>query len=166
MNVKFKHQGMMVFIGYSTSINKDEGTIKCPIIWEEFNQRFKDILNHQPPKNELEQAVFDYGIGTYGICIDSSDHFDYWICGRYEGGSIPQGLKLITFLESDWAIFETKGKLPDSIQSLTSQILNDWFKNEGKNHLPKKIAMIEVYPSLDMDSDEYESKILVPIINK
>ena len=64
------------------------------------------------PETPVEQAIIEHGIGMFAICDKRDGCFEYWIAGLYQGGEVPEGLKLYTFEESDWAMFSAKGPLP------------------------------------------------------
>ena len=51
----------------------------------------------------MEQALLENRIGRFAICEQKADCFEYWIAGLYRGGAVPEGLKLYSFPESDWA---------------------------------------------------------------
>ena len=86
--------------------------------------------------------------------------------GVYKGGEVPEGLKLYTFPESDWAMFSAKGPLPGSLQTLNTYVWQEWYPNEGKKFMGNGNAMLEVYSAGDMQSPDYECGIWVPITAK
>ena len=72
----------------------------------------------------------------YAICDEKEGSFEYWIAGLYMGGEVPEGLKLYTFPESDWAVFSAKGALPKSLQDLR-QHRTKILQNSGKSGIIK-----------------------------
>ena len=76
---------------------------------------------------------------------------------------MPEGLKLYTFPESEWAMFSAKGALPKSLQDLNTQVWQEWYPNEGQKYKDNGNAMLEVYSPGDMKSPDYECGIWVPI---
>ena len=68
-----------------------------------------------------------------------------------------------SFPESDWAMFSARGPLPGSLQTLNTQIWQEWYPNEGQKYMGNGNAMLEVYSSGDMKSPDYECGIWVPI---
>ena len=66
----------------------------------------------------MEKAILENEIGMFAICAGSDNGFAYWIAGLYRGGAVPEGLELYAFPESEWAVFTTKGPMPDSLQTL------------------------------------------------
>ena len=80
----------------------------------------------------MEQALLENRIGRFAICEQTADCFEYWIAGLYRGGAVPEGLKLYSFPESDWAVFSAKGPLPGSLQTLNTYIWQTWYPAEGQ----------------------------------
>ena len=117
------------------------------------------------PENAVEKAILENGIGMYAICAESEKGFTYWIAGLYQGGEVPEGLELYSFPASEWAVFTTKGPMPDSLQALTTQVWQEWFPTEGKNRQANDMATLEVYSAGDPQSADYECGIWVPIKN-
>lgn len=111
----------------------------------------------------MEKAVLENGIGGFAICEEKEGCFEYWIAGLYKGGEVPEGLGLYTFPEGDWAMFSSKGPLPDSLQALNTYVWQQWYPNEGKQYLCNGNAMLEVYMPGDMQSPDYECGIWVPV---
>ena len=76
---------------------------------------------------------------------------------------MPEGLKLYTFPESDWAMFSAKGPLLGSLQELNTRVRQEWYPGEGQKYKGNGNAMLEVYSNGDMQSPDYECGIRVPI---
>ena len=38
----------------------------------------------------------------------------------------------VTFAKGTWAVFPIKGKLPESLQTVNTQVWNDWVPNNGE----------------------------------
>lgn len=123
MNVKYERKSAMTFIGFSTSISPKEGYIKCPEFWDkEYSQKYARLWQTMKPETQDEKAIFENGIGMFAICDEKDGFFEYWIAGLYKGGEVPNGFKLYTFPESEWAMFSTKGPLPNSLQELNTKV--------------------------------------------
>lgn len=166
-NAIYEKKSEMTFIGFSTQINPNEGNIKCPQFWdEEYSKKYARLWQTMKPETAEEKAVLENGIGMFAICDEKDGYFEYSIVGLYRGGEVPAGMKLFKFPESEWAVFSTKGALPDSLQTLNAKVWQEWYPNEGKNLLPNGNAMIEVYSAGDMSSDDYECGIWVPVCRK
>ena len=73
----------------------------------------------------------DNCIGEYGVCIDDESEAHkgkllYLIAGKYAGGEVPEGMMLYEFPQSEWAIFDCVGAIPNALQSLNTQIFKEW----------------------------------------
>ena len=165
MKATYEHKPAMTFIGFSTSIRPEEGYKKCPEFWDrEYAQKYARLWQTMKPETAVEAAILKNGIGLFAICDDKEGYFEYWIAGLYNGGEVPEGLKLYSFPESDWAMFSAKGPLPGSLQNLNDQIWQEWYPNEGQKYCGNGNAMLEVYSPGDMQSPDYECGIWVPVI--
>ena len=76
---------------------------------------------------------------------------------------MPEGLKLYTFPESDWAVFSARGPLPRSLQELNTRVWQEWYPGEGQKYRANGSAMLEVYSPGDMRSPDYECGIWIPV---
>ena len=164
MNVTYEHKAAMTFIGFSASIRPEEGYQKCPEFWnKEYAQKYERLWQTMKPETPAEKAILENGIGLFAICDEKEGFFEYWIAGLYKGGEVPDGLKLYTFPESDWALFSTRGPLPGSLQALNTQVWQEWYPNAGRKYQGNGSAMREVYSPGYMKSPDYECGIWVPI---
>lgn len=164
MNVTYEHKPAMTFIGFSTSIRPEEGYQKCPDFWDrEYAWKYARLWQTMKPETPVEKAILENGVGLFAICDEKEGSFEYWIAGRYRGGEVPEGLKLYTFPESDWAMFSAKGPLPGSLQALNTRVWQEWYPKEGQKYRGNGNAMLEVYSSGDMQSPDYECGIWMPI---
>ena len=167
MNVIYEHKNELTLIGYSTLIAPDEGYEKCPKFWEEeYAKKYARLWQTMKPQSAVEKAILDNGIGMYAICADGENGFTYWIAGEYKGGEVPEGLELFTFPESDWAVFTAKGPMPGSLQTLNTDVWQEWFPTEGKRYGANGFATLEVYSAGNPQSDDYECGIWVPVKKK
>lgn len=115
------------------------------------------------PENPVESAILDNGIGMYAICSDARISFQYWIARLYQGGEIPDGLDVISFPTGRWAVFTTKGPIPESLQAMNTEIFQNWLPNEGAKVHADAHSTIEVYSKGDPRSPEFECSIWVPV---
>ena len=129
---------------------------------KQWRQKRRGIQTMQP-ETAVEAAILENGIGLFAICDDKEGAFEYWIAGLYKGGQVPEGLKLYTFPESDWAMFSAKGPLPGSLQELNTKVWQEWYPTEGQKYIGNGNAMLEVYSPGNMQSPDYECGIWVPI---
>ena len=161
------HRKDVIFIGYSITIKTEESFKKCPEFWnEQYAQRFARLFQTMKPETPEEQAVFDNRIGQYAVCrclkSEGQDGaFEYMICGEYMGGPVPDGMKLLTLPESDWAEFRCKGALPKSLQDLYDAAYNDWLKTHPE-YQGIGIDIESYFPGNPADPD-YECALIIPV---
>ena len=161
------HHGEFTVIGYSIVIKSGEGNTKCPEFWDkEYSRRFARLFQTMKPETPEEQAVFDNRIGQYGVCRCLKNEgrdgfFEYMICGEYRGGTVPEGMKLLTIPESDWAEFRCKGALPKSLQDLYDAAYGSWLKDNPEY---QGIGIdIESYTPGNPTSPDYECCFILPV---
>ena len=162
------HHGELTVIGYSIVIKSGEGNTKCPEFWNEYAQKFSRLFQTMKPETPEEQAVIDNKIGQYAVCrclkSEGQDgFFEYMICGEYQGGPIPEGMKLLTIPESDWAEFRCKGALPKTLQDLYDAAYNEWLK-DNPDYQGLGID-IESYTPGNPASPDYECGFILPVKN-
>ena len=157
------HHNEFTVIGYSIIIKGKEGPEKCPEFWnEQYAQRFARLFQTMKPETPEERAVWDNKIGQYAVCrcleSEGQDGFEYMICGEYQGGAVPEGMKLLTLPESDWMEFRCKGALPKSLQDLYDAAygwLNDHSEYQGAG------IDIESYTPGNPAAPDYECVLII-----
>ena len=160
------HHNELTVIGYSIVIKNGEGNTKCPEFWNEYAQKFARLFQTMKPETPEEHAVIDNRIGQYAVCRclkneGQGDAFEYLICGEYQGGAVPEGMKLFTLPESDWAEFRCKGALPKSLQDLYDAAYNEWLK-DNTDYQGVGID-IESYTPGNPASPDYECSLILPV---
>ena len=166
MNILYEKKTAMTFIGFHTNIAPEEGYQKCPEFWDKaFNERYARLWQTMKPETDVERAILENGIGMYAICADNPEGSTYWIAGLYKGGDVPEGLDLYTFPESDWAVFSAKGPLPGSLQTLNTQVWNEWAP-QIRQIYDVGSSCLEIYSAMNPQSPNYECGIQVPIQKK
>ena len=160
------HHDEFTVIGYSIVIKSGEGNTKCPEFWDkEYSRRFARLFQTMKPETPEEQAVFDNKIGQYAVCrclkSEGRDEFEYMICGEYLGCAVPDGMKLLTIPESDWAEFRCKGALSNSLQDLYTAAYDIWLK-EHPEYQGLGIDVESYSPGNPADPD-YEFSLILPV---
>lgn len=163
MKVTYEHKPAMTFIGFSTSIRPEEGYQKCPEFWDrEYAQKCARLWQTMQPETAVEKAILENGVGLFAICDEKEGSFEYWIAGLYKGGEVPEGLKLYTFPESEWAMFSAKGPLPGSLRELNTQVWQEWYPTEGQEYCGNGNAMLEVYSPGDYIFGDIDGVVIIP----
>ena len=161
-----RHHAEFTVIGYSIVVSNEEGFRKCPEFWnEQYTRRFARLLRTMTPETPEEQAVFDNRIGQYAVCrcLKSEGRdgaFEYMICGEYRGGTVPDGMKLLTIPESDWAEFRCRGALPKSLQDLYAAS-GSWLN--GHPEYREFGIEIESYSPGNPAEPDYECGLVIPV---
>ena len=164
MNVIYETKEEMTFIGFHTKIGVNEGYQKCPEFWDkEYSEKYARLWQTMKSENALEKALLENGVGSFAICADDKDGFDYWIAGLYKGGEVPDGLELFKFPAGNWAMFRTKGAMPEALQTLNTAVWKEWMPTEGKRRGANVMATLEVYSAGNPKSADYECGIWVPV---
>ena len=160
------HRKDVAFIGFSTVIRHEEGPRKCPEFWnEQYAKPFARLFRTMKPETPEEQAVLDNRIGQYAVCrclkSEGRDAFEYMICGEYQGGFVPDGMKLLTIPESDWAEFRCRGALPESLHELYAAAYNGWLKDHPEY---RGLGIdIESYSPGNPSAPDYEFALILPV---
>ncbi|MFA7076623.1 MAG: AraC family transcriptional regulator [Candidatus Izemoplasmatales bacterium] len=157
-------------IGFSKEFSFDTSYSKIPKYWDDVFRKYQEsICMGKVPVNEIEQAIIDNHIGEFGVCIDDLDKagkFRYMIAGRYVGGNVPEGMVVYELPASDWAKFNCIGPMPESMQTVNTQIWNEWLPGNAEYELAGKYN-IEWYSSAGNTSDlDYQSAIWLPVKRK
>lgn len=102
--------------------------------------------------------------GTFGICSDMDGKtFDYWIADLYEPWKdIPQGCSIYQVAGGLWALFPCKGPLPESMQSVNTQIWSEWLPSLQGYALAGNYSL-ELYMPPAEDPADTLSYIAVPL---
>ena len=164
MNVCYEKKPAMILIGFHTEIRPNEGYQKCPEFWNrEYSEKYARLWQTMKPETPVEEALMKNGIGMFAICSCNGNGFTYWIAGLYQGGEVPEGLELYSLPASEWAVFTAKGPIPESLQTLNTQVWQEWFPTEGMKRQANDMVTLEVYSAGDPRSPDYESGIWVPV---
>lgn len=155
-------------IGFERRFRSETAYAELPQFWDELSDRyFAALYAGREPADDTERAVLANRVGEYGVCIDDGEDgpFRYLIAGRYTGGSIPEGMRLVELPAGDWAKFRCVGKMPEALQSLNTQIFREWLPGNPDCEL-RGGYNVEWYSQGDMDSPDYESGIWLPVKKK
>jgi len=154
-------------IGFVKEFDMEDSFEKIPLFWDEICNKYcyPRIYKGLPPANEYEQAIANYCIGEYGVCIDChGSKFKYMIAGKYTGGKVPEGMMLYTFKAGKWAIFDCFGPCPEKLQELTTRIFKEFLPFNHDFELRDE-GNIEWYDCINgnMTDSNYHTQIWLPI---
>ena len=157
MNVTIEDKKEFKLVGYKewVSLENGENFKKIPMMWQNLSQEsYKKLF-------ELSDSEPS---GIVGVCADMYDNgFEYWIAVSTTK-ECPADMEVLYVRDSSWAVFEVRGALPAAIQNMFGKIYSEWLPNSQYEHAP--LPEIEWYGNGDSKSDDYLSKIWVPVIKK
>ena len=168
MQVKVTPMFPIKLIGFEKEFEFENSYIEIPKYWDEICEKYcKRIYSGLDPETPEEKAIVDNCIGEYAICMDDgAKTFKYMIAGRYTGGAIPKGMKLIELEKGDWAIFDCFGPNPKTLQEVNTKVFNEWIPN-NKEYEVRGNYNIEWYDcTADMSDSNYHSAIWIPVKKK
>ena len=152
MEYKEEKKDKMMFVGVGVDTAVSNAPKDCPVVWKEFMTNCKKI----------EQCIG--GMKNYGVSITKDANmctFRYIAAAEVsELGKIPEGMEFIEIPESNYLIFEHKGKL-DKLGQTYGQIM-EFVPTTGKKQNPE--LWVEFYDHrYHGDKDESVFEIWVPL---
>lgn len=170
MNFKVTPMFPIKLIGFVKEFNFENSYEEIPKFWDEIcDKHCKRIYAGEDPQTKEEHAIVDNCIGEYAFCFDgdkTSRNFYYMIAGRYTGGEVPEGMKLVELDKGDWAVFDCYGPNPKTLQEVNTQIFNDWIPN-NKEYEIRENYNVEWYDTTSDNNDSnYHSAIWIPVKKK
>ncbi|MCG7408235.1 AraC family transcriptional regulator [Paenibacillus sp. ACRRX] len=102
-----------------------------------------------------------------GICTDfkhDTEEMSYWIA--VESNQAVEDTTLDSYLvpANTWAVFPASGAMPHAMQQLWERIFQEWFPATGYEHADG--PELEVYPSGNPSSEDYQFEVWIPIKKK
>ena len=141
------------------STNNNAQFERIPVFWGDCH---KDgtvaTLRQLSNKNLLGDTIL-------GVCSDFADdmsEFTYTVGVEAPGLGTDTEYATLHVPAVSWAIFESKGALPESIQRVWKSIMGDFFPNSD-DYTHAAAPEIEVYPYGDPRSDHFQCEVWVPV---
>ncbi len=154
-------------VGFEREISFDAGYQDCPKFWDEFSERYLGpLFSGKEPETDEEQAVCAHRIGEFGVCVCDGEKpgvFRYLIAGRYQGGPVPENMWKISFPEQEWAKFPCRGPLPGALQSVNTQIFQEWLPGNTEYQVSADVSLEWYAAESEVNSFGYESAIWIPV---
>ncbi|MDE6620394.1 MAG: AraC family transcriptional regulator [Lachnospiraceae bacterium] len=166
MDFTIEKRESMKMIGFDRMFSYDTSYQEIPKFWQEFCERYCGCTGDSVQgETEIRQTIAECLVGEYGICVDDTSYgnqFQYFIAGAYQGGTVPEGMKIFEIPACEWAKFKCRGAMPDSLQTVNTRIFSEWLP--GNPTFEMAVPMnIEWYSSGDIKSEDYESAIWIPV---
>lgn len=138
------------------SPENQEGFDVCTNFWAQQAQegaipKLANMMDNQNVPGILGVSVGDW---------KNAGEFDYYIAAS-SSKPVPEGMAEYEVPAATWAIFECKGAIPNSIQTMQKRIITEWFPNSGYSYADA--PDIEQYTDGDESSDDYTCYIWVPV---
>lgn len=106
--------------------------------------------------------------GLLGICFSSelnAKQFPYGIGVEYDGRKIDDGFEVVTIPAHTYAVFTSKGKMPDAFINTYHRIVTEFFPQSTQYEYAENVEF-EVYESADTSDPNYRCEIWIAVNEK
>ena len=158
MNYRIEKRGEFSLVGFAS---KKPMNLYREDISEDIPEEWRMFKESKPFQLMASKAG---GLGVLGIGYEYDfEKKEYSFMAGIEGVSI-DGVPNATVLNietSSWAVFETIGPLPKSIQEAWQRIYSEWFPST--KYEQANLPTLEVHLGKDITASDYKAEIWVPI---
>lgn len=106
--------------------------------------------------------------GLLGICFSAeldAKQFPYGIGVEYDGRKIDDDLEIVTIPANTYAVFTSKGKMPDAFIETYNRIVTEFFPQSSQYEYAENVEF-EVYSSADISDPNYHCEIWIAMNEK
>ncbi len=106
--------------------------------------------------------------GLLGICFSSelnAKQFPYGIGVEYDGRKIDSDFEVVTIPANTYAVFTSKGKMPDAFIETYHRIVTEFFPQSSQYEYAENVEF-EVYSSADTSNPDYRCEIWIAVNEK
>ena len=106
--------------------------------------------------------------GLLGICFSSeleAKQFPYGIGVEYDGRKIDDDFEVVTIPANTYAVFTSKGKMPDAFIETYHRIITEFFPQSAQYEYAENVEF-EVYSSADTSDPNYRCEIWIAVKEK
>ena len=106
--------------------------------------------------------------GLLGICFSSeldAKQFPYGIGVEYDGRRIDDNLEIVTIPANTYAVFTSKGKMPDAFIDTYNRIVTEFFPQSSQYEYAENVEF-EVYSSANTSDPDYRCEIWIAVKEK
>lgn len=106
--------------------------------------------------------------GLLGICFSSelnAKQFPYGIGVEYDGRNVDDDLELVTIPAHTYAVFTSRGKMPDAFIETYNRIVTEFFPQSSQYEYAENVEF-EVYSSEDVSDPNYQCEIWIAVNEK
>lgn len=103
--------------------------------------------------------------GLLGICFSSelnAKQFPYGIGVEYDGRKVDEDLEVVTIPANTYAVFTSKGKMPDAFIETYHRIVTEFFPQSTQYEYAENVEF-EVYSSEDVTNPDYQCEIWIAV---
>ena len=130
--------------------------------WQEYGKdgTLTKLISYMPENPVMK--------GMLGICFSSeldSEHFPYGIGVEYDGRKIDDDLEIVSIPANTYAVFTSKGKMPDTFIETYNRIVTEFFPQSTQYEYAENVEF-EVYPSADTSDPNYQCEIWIAVNEK
>ena len=106
------------------------------------------------------------GGNVLGVCMNdfSNEEFTYMVAAEKPDEFTGEDMTEVEIPASTWAVFESVGPVPGSLQKVWERIFSEWFPATSFEHADA--PELEVYPSGDCDAEDYRCEVWIPVVKK
>ncbi len=106
--------------------------------------------------------------GLLGICFSSqlnAKQFPYGVGVEYDGRKVDDDLEIVTIPASTFAVFTSRGKMPDAFIETYNRIVTEFFPQSSQYKYAENVEF-EVYSSPDVSAPDYKCEIWIAVNEK
>lgn len=106
--------------------------------------------------------------GLLGICFSSeldAKRFPYGIGVEYDGRKVDDGLEVVTIPANTYAVFTSKGKMPNAFIETYHRIVTEFFPQSAQYEYAENVEF-EVYSSENISNPDYHCEIWIAVNEK
>lgn len=106
--------------------------------------------------------------GLLGICFSSeldAKQFPYGIGVEYDGRNVDNDLEVITIPASTYAVFTSKGRMPDAFIETYHRVVTEFFPQSAQYEYAENVEF-EVYSSANTQDPNYQCEIWIAVKEK
>ena len=106
--------------------------------------------------------------GLLGICFSSqlnAKQFPYGVGVEYDGRKVDDDLEIVTIPASTFAVFTSRGKMPDAFIETYNRIVTEFFPQSSQYEYAENVEF-EVYSSPDVSAPDYKCEIWIAVNEK
>ena len=106
--------------------------------------------------------------GLLGICFSSefdAKQFPYGIGVEYDGRKVDDDLEIVTIPANTYAVFTSKGKMPDAFIETYNRIVTEFFPQSTQYEYAENVEF-EVYSSDNVSDPNYQCEIWIAVKEK